>query len=118
MDIIVSHVDLIRTATLLRNDSDKKNHWLGLTLRGKNGLASAIGAKVTVITGQKKQVYVNQWTTGYLSNSDPRLHIGLGKQRMINQIEIKWTDGKNEVYNDIESDQYLKIEQGKGIVVD
>lgn len=115
LDIIVSHVDLEATATLLRNDGGNTNHWLGLTLKGELGTASAIGAKVTVTAGGKQQVLVNQWTTGYLSNSDPRLHIGLGKQRWVSKLEIKWPDGKQEVYKDIESDQYLTIVKGKGI---
>jgi len=80
LDIIISHVDLKATATLLRNDGGNKNHWLGLTLIGKNGLASAIGAKITVNAGNMKQVLVNQVATGYLSNSQTRLHIGLGNR--------------------------------------
>ncbi len=115
LDIIISHVDLQANATLLRNDGGNTNHWLGLTLIGELGSASAIGAKVTVTAGGKQQVLVNQWTTGYLSNSDPRLHIGLGKQRRVSKLEIKWPDGKQEVYKDLESDQYLTIEKGKGI---
>ena len=80
-DMIISHVDLQATATLLRNDGGNNNHWIGMTLLGKNGPATAIGAKVTVVAGGKKQVHINQWTTGYLSNNDPRLLIGLGKQK-------------------------------------
>ena len=116
LDIIVSHVDLQATAALLRNDGGNTNHWLGLTLKGENGLASAIGAKITVTTSGKKQVLVNQWTTGYLSNSEPRVHIGLGQQKLITEIQIKWPDGKVEVYKDVESDRYLTIVKDKGIV--
>ena len=57
-----------------------QNHWLGLTLKGRKGPASAIGAKVVATAGGKKQVFVNQWATSYLTNNDPRLHIGLGRQ--------------------------------------
>lgn len=116
LDIIVSHVDLQATAALLRNDGGNTNHWLGLTLKGENGLASAIGAKITVTTSGKKQVLVNQWTTGYLSNSEPRVHIGLGQQKLISEIKIKWPDGKVEVYKDVESNRYLTIVKDKGIV--
>ena len=115
MDIIVSHVDMQATAALLRNDGNT-NHWLGLTLMGKEGPAAAIGAKVIAIAGEKKQVLVNQWATCYLSNNDPRIHIGLGRQKLINQLEITWSDGKKEVYKNIACDQYLTILQGKGIV--
>jgi len=116
LDIIVSHVDLKATAALLRNDGGNANHWIGLTLKGKNGPASAISAIVTVTAGAKKQVLVNQWATSYLSNNDPRLHIGLGQQKYVDQIEIIWSDGKKEVYKDIAADRYLTIQQGKGIM--
>jgi len=116
LDIIISHVDLQATAALLRNDGGNKNHWLGLTLMGEKGLASAIGAKITVTAGEKKQVLVNQWTTGYLSNSEPRLHIGLGQQRIIDKLEVKWPDGKQDVYTNIVSCRYITIVKGKGII--
>ena len=32
LDIIVSHIDLRGTATLLRNDGGNRQHWIGLTL--------------------------------------------------------------------------------------
>jgi hypothetical protein len=116
MDIVISHVDLKGTPVLLRNDGGNSNHWLGLTLNGKNGPASAIGAKVTVTAGGKKQVLVNQWTTSYLSNNDPRLHIGLGNEKMIDMLEIVWSDTKKEVYQNIAADRYIIITQGKGIL--
>jgi hypothetical protein len=116
LDIIISNVDKQATAALLRNDGGNANHWLGLTLKGKDGPASAIGAKVTVTAGEKKQVLVNQWATSYLSNNDPRLHIGLGQNKQIDQLEITWSDGKKEVYKNIACDRYLTILQGKGIL--
>jgi hypothetical protein len=116
LDIIVSHVDLKATAVLLRNDGGNLNHWLGVTLKGKNGPASAIAAKVIVTAGGKKQVLVNQWATSYLSNNDPRLHIGLGKEKQIETMEIHWSDGLKEVYKNIAADRYITILQGKGII--
>ncbi len=116
LDIIISHVDLQATATLLSNEGGNKNHWLGLTLKGEKGLASAIGAKITVFSGGKKQVFVNQWTSGYLSNNDQRLHIGLGQQKLISKLEVKWPNGAQEVFENIKSDRYLTIIEGKGIV--
>jgi hypothetical protein len=62
-DVIISHLDKDGTPVLLRNDGGNNNNWLGLTLKGKNGPASAIGAKVTVTAGGKKQVLVNQCAT-------------------------------------------------------
>jgi hypothetical protein len=116
MDVIISHVDLQATPVLLRNDGGNSNHWLGITLKGKNGPASSIGAKVIVTAGGTKQVFVNQWATSYLSNSDPRIHVGLGDQKKIDKLEIFWSDGKKEEYKNIETDKYITILQGKGLI--
>jgi enediyne biosynthesis protein E4 len=116
LDIIISHVDLQATAALLRNDGGNRNHWLGLTLKGKNGPASAISAKVVIQSGDKRQVFVNQCVSGYLTYSDPRLHVGLGQRKQVDQIEVYWTHGKKEIYKNIPIDQYLFIAEGRGVV--
>lgn len=117
LDVIISHVDKQATTAVLRNDGGNSNHWLGLTLKGRNGPASAISAKVTVTAGDMKQVLINQWATGYLSSNDPRLHIGLGKNKQIDSLEIRWSDGVKETYRDIAADRYITIQQGTGIPV-
>lgn len=116
LDVIISHVDKQATATLLRNDGDNSNNWLGLTLIGSNGPSAAIGAKVVITAGGKKKVFVNQWATSYLSNNDPRLHIGLGKQKTVELLEVTWSDGKKEVFKNIAPNLYLTVKQGVGIV--
>jgi hypothetical protein len=116
MDIVISHVDKQATCALLRNDGGNSNHWIGFTLKGKDGVAAAIGARVVITAGGKKQVLINQWTTSYLSNQDPRLHVGLGKAKLVEEIEITWSDGKIETYRKIAGDRYLTIIQGTGIL--
>ena len=115
LDIIISHVDLKATATLLQNDGGIRNHWLGLELYGKEGPISAIGAKVILQAGNLKQVVINQCATTYLSYNDPRVHFGLGKQRKADRLEIQWSDGTKEVYRELDVDRYIRITQGLGI---
>lgn len=115
LDILVSHIDLIATPTLLRNDIGSKNHWLGINLVGANGPASSIGAKVTLKTGNLVQVKINQWATSYLSYNDPRLLFGINKNEKINKLEVKWPDGSVETFFDVKPNQYITIKQGSGI---
>ncbi len=115
LDIIVSHIDLQATPTLLRNDGGNANHWLGLKLVGEDGPASAISARVTVKSGNIEQVHINQWATSYLSNHDPRVHIGLGQNKYVDQVEIIWSNGKKEIYYNPAIDRYLTIIEGTGI---
>ena len=114
LDIIVSHIDLRATATLLRNDGGNRNHWLGLNLVGNGGPASAIAAKVTVQTATRTLVAVNQWATSYLSFNDPRMHFGLGGDKVVESLEIRWLDGTTQVLTDIAGDRYVTVVQGRG----
>ena len=114
-DVLISHVDLKATAALLNNNGGNSNHWIGLTLTGANGPASAISAKVTITAGGKRQVHINQWSTAYLCNNDPRMLIGLGKSKVIDEIEILWNNGNIEVYKNIQADRYIVIKEGQGI---
>jgi len=116
LDIIVSHVDLKANAVLLRNDCSNQNHWLGITLEGRNGPAAAVGATVVIYQGDKRAVFINQWATTYLSNSDPRLHIGLGKDPRIDRLEIYWSDGTVEAYPGPATDRYITFRQDYGII--
>jgi hypothetical protein len=114
LDIIISHIDLKATPSLLHNQGNK-NHWLGITLKGAYGPASAVAALVTVKTGDKTQILVNQPANTYLSWNDPRMHVGLGEYDKIDVLEITWPQGGKEVYKDIRPDGYVTITQGKGI---
>ena len=115
LDVIVSHIDLVGTVALLRNDGGNRNHWLGVTLVGqRGGPAAAIGALVTVEAGGRRQVLVNQWATSYLSHHDPRLHVGLGQNARVDRLEIRWASGETDVYRDLAADRYVTFVEGGG----
>lgn len=116
IDILISHVDLEAAPALLRNESGKENHWLGLTLTGPLGLSSGLGALVTVEAGGSKQVAINQWSMGYLSNNDPRVHLGLGRAEKIDRLLVSWPDGRQQSFEDLETDEYITIDKNEGIL--
>jgi hypothetical protein len=114
LDIIVSHIDLLATPSLLRNDGGNRNHWIGLTLVGGGGPASAIGAKVTLETENRVQVRINQWAASYLSYHDPRMHFGLGGDPLIQRLEVGWPDGSRDIWENVPANEYLTLVQGDG----
>ena len=115
LDILVSHVDLQAKPALLRNDSETGNHWIVLLLISHLGETGAIGAKISVFSAVKKQVFINQNAMSYLSYSDPRLHIGLGQSIVVDSLKIRWPAGANDKFYKIKADRYLKIVQSQGI---
>ena len=116
IDILISHVDLQAAPALLRNESGKENHWLGLTLTGPLGLSSGLGAMVTLEAGGRKQVAVSQWSMGYLSNNDPRVHLGLGQAEKIDRLIVSWPDGSQQSFEDLETDKYITIDKNEGLL--
>jgi hypothetical protein len=115
LDIVVSHIDLKATPALLRNDGGNQHHWLGISLIGANGPASAVGAKLTLTSDGCTQVRVNQWATSYLSYHDPRVHFGLGDSTQIDHLKVRWPNGQTEFFQDLEADRYVTLRQGAGV---
>jgi hypothetical protein len=114
LDIIISHVDRLHSATLLENKGGNSYHWLGISLTGATP-GAAVAAKISITAGGKKQVMINQAATSYLSVNDPRIHVGLGESKVADRLEILWTDGTKETFENIAADRYIRIVEGKGI---
>jgi len=52
-----------------------------------------------------------------MSQSDLRLHFGLGQAKTVDLIEVKWpTTQKVEKFTRVEANQILTIREGAGIV--
>ena len=115
LDLVVSHIDLKASAALLRNDNNTGNHWLGITLKGRQGPVSTVAARISVEIAGKKIVRINQPGNTYLSFNDPRIHFGLGTASRIDKLEVQWIDGTSNHLQDIEADRYITIIQGIGI---
>ncbi len=115
LDIIVSHVQPGSKARLLRNNTNGKNHWIGLALAAPENGTFLIGTKILLVAGDLRLSRVYQPSTGYLSYSDPRIHFGLGSRSKIDKIVIQWPDGTMDSYENIAIDRYLSVVKGKGI---
>lgn len=114
LDLVVSHIDLLAKPILLRNDVGNRNNWLGITLKGNKGPASAIGARLTLHSANNVQVKINQWATSYLSYNDPRILFGLGKETKVRKLHVRWPDGSEESFENIDINEYITIVQGEG----
>lgn len=103
--------------SLLRNDGGNQQNWIKIKLIGTKCNRTAIGARVRVVTG--KHVQINEVHSGasVMSQSDLRLHFGLGKVLKVDLIEVKWpTTQKVEGFKQIKANQILTIQEGEGIV--
>jgi enediyne biosynthesis protein E4 len=92
----------------------KSGHWLGLSLVGTGkSNRNALGARVTLTYAGGKQVREVQTASSYLSASDRRLHFGLGTADRIQEVTVRWPDGRIETHTGLAIDRYHTLRQGK-----
>jgi hypothetical protein len=101
--------------SLLRNDADHGN-WILLRLIGVKSNRDAIGARVTVRVGPHQQTQEVRSGGGYISQSDFRLHFGLGAATQVDSVEIRWPSGLVERLDHLNANRIVKIREGVGIV--
>jgi hypothetical protein len=73
------------------------NNYIAFALTGTVSNRDAIGATVTLTSGDRKMVRLLQTAGGYLSQSSKVIHFGLGGLGRIDQAEIVWPSGRRQV---------------------
>jgi enediyne biosynthesis protein E4 len=117
-------LDLVITANngparLLRNDNANQNDVLRMKLVGTKSNRDAIGAKVTVTTNAGvKMARMVKTGSSYLSQSELPLTFGLGKPGTAKSlsVQIVWPSGHKDSISEVKPNQFLTIQEGKGIV--
>jgi len=109
LDLVV--VNLNDSPKLLRNDGGNKNNWLKIEAKLPGGAVDALGARITVKTGSLAQIHDLIPVTGYLSQSDPRPHFGLGRAKSADLVEVRWPDGRVTQLKDVPAGQILRVVQ-------
>jgi enediyne biosynthesis protein E4 len=120
IDVVVNTVNGL--PQLLRCDSTSGNNWIKVKLIGTRSNRSGIGARVictATLPGQSKPFrQVDEVRSGgsYFSQSDLRVHFGLGKAEKVETVEIRWPSGQVDLIKEIGASQLVYIKEGQGIV--
>ena len=70
-----------------------------------------------VVTGEHTQMDEVHSGGSLMSQSDLRLHFGLGTAKLIDVIEVKWpTTQKTERFTNVPANQILTIKEESGII--
>src|SRR6185369_7371850 len=108
LDLIIANLD--EPPSLLMDQSTSGN-WTLVKLKGHKSNRSAIGTRATVRTGTMVQMREVRSGGSYQSQSDLRLHFGLGSYQRIDELKIRWTDGHFQVLKGVPTNQILTIEE-------
>ena len=107
-------VDSEGAPLLLHNERRPVGHWLSLTLTGTKSNRDGIGALVTATAGGLTQTRLCHTDGSYLSASDKRVHLGLGKARRVERLRIQWPRGHTDTWHDLSADRSLTLREGDG----
>jgi hypothetical protein len=120
LDIVINTLDgppiLARNVT---TPASARGHWLTLQLRGdpaKKCPRDAIGTTVFVTAGGKRMRGEVASGRGQISQSDLRLHFGLGAATSVEKIEVRWANGETVGYAVPRVDAIFVIDQASGKV--
>ncbi len=108
MDLAVNHNG--EPAALLRNESPG-GHWLRIMLVGSASNRGGVGTRVTAAAGDRRHMYQLAGGRSYLSAHDPRLLIGLGTEKVVERLEIRWPNGKIKMLTDLPADQTIVVRE-------
>jgi hypothetical protein len=97
--------------SLLKLAASPPGHWVDLKLEGTHSNRSAIGARVKLIAGGRTQLAEVRSGGSYLSQSDFRLHFGLGASDTVDAIEIRWPSGRRQKLADRKADRVLTVRE-------
>jgi enediyne biosynthesis protein E4 len=100
--------------SLLVNQVHYDSHWVGIQTKGVKSNRDGLGVKIRVKAGSRILVDEVRSGSSYISNSDRRVHFGLGSVNKIEWIEIRWPSGLKEVFDNPPVDQILTLTEGHG----
>ena len=119
IDVVVNTVN--DYPQLLRCDSKVENNWIKIRTIGTKSNRSGIGARLTCTThpaGEAKpHQQIDEVRSGgsYISQSDLRVHFGLGKAEKVEVLEIRWPSGHLDTLKDVKANQLIFVKEGEGI---
>jgi len=118
LDLLLNNMD--DPPTLLRNDGGHQaGHWLTIRLIGnlaRKCPRDAIGTAVFCTANGRRMRDEVASGRSFNSQSDLRVHFGLGPATKVDKLEVRWANGRAEEYQIKGVDQMMTIEQGKGIL--
>ncbi|MEM7052682.1 MAG: CRTAC1 family protein [Acidobacteriota bacterium] len=113
-DVDVLVVNNSGEVRLLENRLGQDAGWLGLRLVGPSG-GDALGARVTLRTASGERRLRRVRSEGsYNAAHDPRVLFGLGGEREVDAVEVRWPDGRVERFAAPPTGVYTTLVQGQG----
>jgi len=113
IDMVVTQLD--GNVKLFRNVTINGCHWILIKLVGTRSNRMGLGAQIKITTEDGATQWNHATTAvGYACSSDPRVHFGLGNNRLIRELEVLWPSRTRLTLHHVEVDRMMTIEEPRG----
>jgi hypothetical protein len=112
LSAVVSNMNAL--PSLLVNQVQSPNYWIGFRTIGTKSNRDGIGAQITVSAAGRMRVDEVRSGSSYLSNSDMRVHFGLGKTGKVDFVQVRWPGGFTERFEDLPVNSIHTLREGTG----
>jgi hypothetical protein len=110
IDLVISHLN--EPIVLLRNTAEATSGSLGVALRGK-APRDPVGARLTLVQGEARQVRAINGGGSYLSSNDSRVVFALAPGDF--RLTVRWPSGREQSWDGaaLGRDHYVTLEEGE-----
>lgn len=115
MSAVVSNMNA--PVSLLVNQVKSANHWIAFKTIGTKSNRDGIGAKIRVKADGRILVDEVRSGSSYDSNSDMRVHFGLGRNDKVDWVEVRWPSGLTEKFSGLHVDGIQHLKEGSGAAI-
>ncbi len=100
--------------SLLVNQIKSANHWIAFRAIGTKSNRDGIGARISLQAGGRMRVDEVRSGSSYSSNSDIRVHFGLGTTDKIDFVQVRWPSGLLERFENLPVSAIHDLKEGTG----
>jgi hypothetical protein len=113
LDLVINNVN--GPAGIYQNNTVQQatNHYLAVQLQGATGNSLGYGAKLLLINKGRLQLATITATRGFESASATVAHFGLGKEKIVDTLQVIWPDGSSQLLTNVRADQKLVVRQNE-----
>jgi enediyne biosynthesis protein E4 len=97
---------------VLRNVTSNRGNWISLSTVGSQSNRDGAGTSITVVGESGLTQHFRVTTAGsYLSASDRRVHVGLGKDAVARSVAVRWPGGATQTFSNVPANRQLTLRE-------
>lgn len=111
LDLVLNNLDDL--ASIYENQTRQYTgaNYIQVKLIGKEDNTYGIGARIEIYTDSSSRYQYMQTTRGFQSAIAPSVHVGIGNEKTIKELKVRWPNGTHTIMRNISVNQSLSISQ-------